>query len=198
MTLLRTCGVALVLTFAACGGRRAVAYLPAGAPRDYRGTVQTRAASELPCSLGAVEVEQLGSGGYRALGCGQWISFTCGATATGDVCATNARGTLTPSSSQSRSATTPEQPMAQRPPADVPPDRAAREAVDERARAILACVGDDALALQISWSSTGALDALLQGDLQGSPQEQCVRGIIQQLSIPSPGEASTILHAVQR
>lgn len=77
-------------------------------------------------------------------------------------------------------------------------EAAARSAVDARAAAILACVSDDALALQVSWTRGGELDALLRGEQQGTPEEACVRAIVQGLSIEPPGDAGTIVHAVQR
>ncbi|UJR80229.1 hypothetical protein [Sandaracinus amylolyticus] len=85
-------------------------------------------------------------------------------------------------------------------PATVPvgPDGAARAAVDTRAPSILACVEAEAIAMQVSWTAEGRLDVLLRGDRQGTPEESCVRAIVQQLTIPAPGAAGTIVHAVQR
>lgn len=77
-------------------------------------------------------------------------------------------------------------------------EAAARAAVDTRAAAILACVSDEALALQVSWTREGRLDALLRGERQGTPEEACVRAIVQRLSIEPPGAPGTIVHAVQR
>lgn len=73
-----------------------------------------------------------------------------------------------------------------------------RAAVDARAPAILACVEDVALSMQVSWTREGHLDVLLRGDRQGSPEEQCVRAIVQQITIAAPGSTGTIVHAVQR
>jgi hypothetical protein len=78
------------------------------------------------------------------------------------------------------------------------PEAAARGAIDTRAAAILECVQADALSMQVSWSSAGQLDALLRGDRQGTPDEGCVRAIVQQLTIPAPGATGTIVHAIQR
>lgn len=85
------------------------------------------------------------------------------------------------------------------PPRALAPDVAARVAVGTRAEAILACVEADALSLQVSWDSEGRLDALLRGAHQGTPEEACVRAIVQALSIaPRPGREGVIVHALQR
>lgn len=79
------------------------------------------------------------------------------------------------------------------------PDAAARAAVDGRAASILACVEAGALSMQLSWDVDGHLDALLRGAHQGTPEEACVRAIVQALSItPRPGREGVIVHALQR
>jgi hypothetical protein len=77
-------------------------------------------------------------------------------------------------------------------------DTAARAAVDRRGPAILACVDAPALALEVSWSAEGRLDALLREPHRGTPEEACVRAAVQALVIPAPGAPGTLVHAVQR
>jgi hypothetical protein len=174
--------IAIALCLSACARRATV--LPPAVPAvpDYRQLITMRAASELPCAQAQISVEPLGFGGYRATGCGRWISYTCSFTTASRVCGTNDRGTFAEST----------------PPAAVAPQQAARERVDSRSAALLACSGTDALALQVSWSASGSLDAMLRDALSGTPAEECVRGIVQALAIPAPGAPGTVLHAIQR
>jgi hypothetical protein len=78
------------------------------------------------------------------------------------------------------------------------PEAAARSLISAHAPAILACVGADAIAMQVSWTREGRLDAMLRGEQQGTPEEGCVRAIVQTLSIPGPGAPGTLVHALQR
>jgi hypothetical protein len=81
----------------------------------------------------------------------------------------------------------------------VPPATAARGAIDGRAPALLACVAEGAaLGLEIRWAADGRLDAALRGDAHGTPEEECVRAIVQQLAIAAPGSEGSIVHALQR
>lgn len=78
------------------------------------------------------------------------------------------------------------------------PAQAARAAVDGRARALLACTGEDAMALEVSWARDGRLDGAPRGVRPGSPEAECVRGILRGLRIGARGASGSTLHAIQR
>lgn len=164
-----------------------------------------RTSREIPCGVDELTMEQLGPGGFRVEGCGTAITYTCFRR----VCEPTERLPLAPPGQVVTVivAPTPDAagagasgPVAAGPAPDAVggPDASARAAIDGRAPAILACVEAEALSMQVSWSSDGRLDALLRGDRQGTPEEACVRAIVQHLSIPAPPGPGTIVHAIQR
>lgn len=166
-----------------------------------------RASREIPCGLDRLTVEELGPGGYRVEGCGIAMTYTCfrricepverlthAAPGSGQVVAV----VVTPTPDAAGAGASGPVAVGPTPEAVGGPDAAARAAIDTRAAAILACVDAEALSMQVSWSSEGRLDALLRGDQQGTPEEACVRAIVQQLSIPVPNAPGAIVHAIQR
>lgn len=202
-------GTALV---AGCGGVSVLVRRDGQvATRTVRGQAQAavdRASREIPCGLDQLTLEELGPGGYRVEGCDTAITYTCFRR----ICdPTERRSLATPASSGpvvvvTVSPTTDAAGPASSglvaagpaPGAVVGPDASARAAIDGRAPSLLACVEDDALSMQVSWTGEGRLDALLRGERQGTPEEACVRAIVQQLSIAAPGAPGTIVHAIQR
>jgi hypothetical protein len=169
-------------------------------------TALQRAQRELRCPFADLTVERLGAGGYRVEGCAQTITYLCIARGEDVLCSTDehtgrasvggerapeAEGEVT---AELRSSPPQAAPRASR----LSPEVAARAVIDARAEALMACVPDALLPMQISWSTSGALDALLRGDHAGGAAEVCVRAIVQRLSIPSPPAAGSIAHTIAR
>ena len=75
---------------------------------------------------------------------------------------------------------------------------AVRAAVDSRAPAILACVDADAVAVVVTWSATGVLDARIRGEQHTTADEQCVRAVVGALTVPGVSQRGELIHAVQR
>ncbi len=82
------------------------------------------------------------------------------------------------------------------PPATV--EEAVRAAIDGRSGAIMACVSAPHLALQVTWGPEGTLDATIEGAAASSPEERCVRAVVQRARIPAPRSAGVLLHVVER
>lgn len=74
-----------------------------------------------------------------------------------------------------------------------------RHRIDVAGPAVLACVGGDSAAVELTISPAGEVVAGLRGDLSGGPEEGCVRAAIGAISMsPPPGVELVIVHAVVR
>jgi len=157
-----------------------------------------RAAEEIPCAPEGLAVQMLGAGAYHVDGCGVVLAYECIHSPRGSFCSTRERRELGAGAPTSQAEIATARTDAPRTPGDPSADAAARDAVRARAASILACVAGETVALEVTWSADGALDASLRGELAGSPEESCVRAAIADLRIAAPGAPGRILHAVQR
>jgi hypothetical protein len=74
---------------------------------------------------------------------------------------------------------------------------AVRESLDARATAILACTGQGQVAVRVEYAPEPPLRIGLQGDLAGSPEEQCVISVLGDLHVNAEGSTGTVIHLVQ-
>lgn len=170
-----------------------------------------RASGEIPCPEEQLAVQPIGAGGYRVDGCGALMTYDCIHTPRGGLCQLRERQTwveraapVTARDSTAHDSTTQgdtvqgDTPPTTSASADSSTASAAREAIRTRTASVLACVGSDAIALEVTWTAEGTLDASLRGSLHGTEEEACVRAAIADLTVPAPGTAGRVLHAVQR
>lgn len=76
--------------------------------------------------------------------------------------------------------------------------RAARDAIDEVAPSILTCAQAPEIALRLTWTAEGQLDAEVLGTALSPPEVACVRSAVGRLTIPAPGRAGAFVYSVQR
>lgn len=155
-----------------------------------------RASAEIPCPEDQVAVQPIGAGGYRVDGCGALMTYDCIHTPRGGLCQLRERQTWV--AVDAVAAAPADAPPTPRPSADSPAATAAREAIRSRTASVLACVGGEAVALDVTWSAEGVLDATLRGSRAGTDEDACVRAAVADLRIPATGEAGHLVHAVQR
>ncbi len=166
-----------------------------------------RASGEIPCPEDQLAVEAMGAGGYRVDGCGVLMTYECIHTPRGGLCQTRERQAWVAAEQTTQTARSEAEPRATAvddslprttATADSSAATAAREAIRTRTASVLACMGSDAVALEVTWTAEGALDASLRGALRGTEEEACVRAAIADLTITAPGTPGRVLHAVQR
>lgn len=132
-------------------------------------------------------------------GCGRTVSYTCmlvpnggfGAIACAPIATTPAIVMVQP----------PPQATPAPPPSYAAPSAetdAVRAALTSRAPSVLACVPDQAIALDVSWNASGALSVSLTGTRSGSAEEACVRAAYSGVVVSPAGAGGRVLHPIQR
>ncbi len=71
-----------------------------------------------------------------------------------------------------------------------------RSGLDARREEILACTGRSASVVRARYDASGAVTLTLAGDLEGSPEEGCVRAALSGVRV-SPGHAGLVMHLVR-
>lgn len=187
------------LTIVACGSRPFVGQTTTGRdPNRVQRHALVRAAADLACSPEHLVLGDLGAGGYRVDGCGRSISYTCVLAPTGGmrggvlcepIAAVAAPVVIIPQASPAP------------PPSYAAPSAetdAVRAALTSRAPSVLACVPDQAIALDVSWDANGALAVSLTGARAGSAEEACVRAAYAGVVVSPAGAGGRLLHPIQR
>ncbi|MFO0708589.1 MAG: hypothetical protein U0353_02050 [Sandaracinus sp.] len=72
-----------------------------------------------------------------------------------------------------------------------------RAGIDAHRDDVLACTGRSASVVRVRYAVDGAITLTLGGDLEGSPEEGCVRAAIGGVRV-SPGHEGTVMHLVRR
>ncbi|MFW6052068.1 MAG: DUF4156 domain-containing protein [Myxococcota bacterium] len=75
--------------------------------------------------------------------------------------------------------------------------RRIRAALDQRSADILACVAEDRLAVRIHHAPDATLTVSLQGDLEDTPEQDCVAALLEDLTIDTEGTEGTVVHVVR-
>jgi len=112
-----------------------------------------------------------------------------GTTHTGGAQATHSSGTAAGGPSAGGGPTAPVAAMS---PAD-----AVRRLLDTRRAEILVCTGRSAVGVRATFAADGVLDLALQGELRGSPEEDCVRNALRELRISAPDHSGVVVHLVR-
>jgi hypothetical protein len=71
-----------------------------------------------------------------------------------------------------------------------------RRGLDARRADVLACTGRTASVVRVRYDHEGALTISLAGDLEGSPEEGCVRAALSGVHVAG-GESGTVLHLLR-
>ncbi len=140
-------------------------------------------ATALECPSTEVELEQLGEYRYRGEGCGRQATVACTASALEPSCLLEG---------DRRLGEDPEEIT------EAPPDieRMIRGGLDARRDDVLACVGRDRVGVRAAYTGEGVVSLALQGDLADSPEETCVRQVLQGVRVAATGEEGVVIHLV--
>jgi len=197
---LRLASLASATLATACGG----AWEPANQARD-------RAIDALDCT--EVTVVKIADNRYRASGCGGAVEVLCSAGHNEPVCIVGrAREDLAVSGIADQGAGGEEaDPEAEGPSGPEADDEAPTDASDELAaiertvRAgldahrddVLACTGRRASVVRVRYSVDGSVAISLGGDLEGSPEEGCVRAAMGAVRV-APGHEGLVMHLLRQ
>jgi hypothetical protein len=72
-----------------------------------------------------------------------------------------------------------------------------RAGLDARREDVLACVGRERVAVRVTYDGEGAVRITLQGALEGSPEEGCVRAALEGVRVPGTGASGAVVHLVR-
>ncbi len=183
----------------ACGG----AWEPENQARD-------RAIAVLDCT--EVTVVKIADNRYRASGCGGTVEVLCTAGHNEPVCIVGrAREDLATSGLADQGAggedSDPETEGPSGPEADdeAPADASAevasiertiRSGLDAHRDDVLACTSRSASVVRVRYSVDGSIALTLGGDLEGSPEEGCVRAAIGAVRV-APGHEGVVMHLLR-
>lgn len=202
--------VLVVLLLAACGGGRFVGHTFSGRNPDRleRAALQ-RAEGEIQCAPQDLTVRGLGGSGYLVWGCGRFVTFTCmripnGSMSGGVMCDPSQIGVLAEAATATQeiapppAVPAPVQPLPTAAPATSAAEiAAARVTIDGHAAAVMACVADSALALDVIWDSSGGITVSVP-TRAGSVEEGCVVAALAGVRVASATTGGHILHPVVR
>lgn len=160
--------VALALTLVGCAGI------------DMGDAARRDAASAAHCPRGAMQMEQIGDYRYRGRGCGETVVVACTSSA------------LEPRCYAERAQ------AAEEGSTGTPPDVEAtiRAGLEARREDVLACVGRDRIGVRVVYEGDGEVTFMLQGDLEDSPEEACVRDALDGVRVAATGHEGVIIHLV--
>lgn len=212
-TVPRACGTLAALgvaLLAACGGGRFVGNTATGRDPDrLERAALERAEGEIQCPPEELTVRGLGGSGYMVWGCERFVTFTCmripnGGFRGGTMCSPSQIGAIAPTGPATQeiapppTASTPVPPAPASAPATSAAEvAAARAAIDDHAIAVMACVSDPALALDVTWDAAGAM-AVSVPTRAGSVEEGCVVAALAGSVVASAVTGGHILHPVVR
>lgn len=189
-----------VSALVACGG----AWDP-----DHQARERARIALDCPDP----SVVRIAESRYRASGCGGSVEVLCTAGHNEPVCiAGRARdefrvsGLVTASVGGERAAASDsDESSAFSEDADGPStneevariERTIRRGLEARRDDVLACTGRTASVVRVRYAVDGSIELRLAGDLEGSPEEGCVRAALGNVRV-EPGRAGVVLHLLRR
>lgn len=77
------------------------------------------------------------------------------------------------------------------------PSDAVRALLEQRRSDVLVCTGRSTVGVRATYSADGSLDLALQGELHGSPEEDCVRNALRELRIAPPQHSGVVVHLIR-
>ncbi len=181
----------------------ALALALGGCAQFDTGSAARRRSSELlDCDEEDVEIEQVGAYRFRGEGCGRRVEVVCTAAALEPVCfrqSTPTAGGEAPFEGDElvEVDAPPEAPPSEAPDIEAPDIEArVRAGLDARRDDILACVGQERAAVRVAYEADGAVTISLQGPLEASAEEGCVRSALAGVRVPSSTTSGVVVHLV--
>lgn len=170
----------------------------AGCAQFDTGSAARRRASELlECDEEDVGVTQVGAYRFRGEGCGRSVEVVCTAAALEPTC--YRQGAVASSGGEAPfeddEAVEADDTRAEAPATDV--EARIRAGLDARRDDIVACVGRDRVAVRVAYDAEGAVTIGLQGELEGSPEEGCVRAALSGVRVAPTGASGVVVHLVR-
>src|SRR3972149_5508311 len=77
------------------------------------------------------------------------------------------------------------------------PADAVRSQLELRRSDVLVCTGRSTVGVRATYAADGTLDLALQGELRGSPEEDCVRNALRDLRIAAPQHSGVGVHLIR-
>lgn len=73
-----------------------------------------------------------------------------------------------------------------------------RAALDQRREALLACTDRPVMGVRVRWEASGRVSVSLNGELSGSPEEDCLRSQLESLALHESDDAGELVHVLSR